>query len=240
MVTRTFPGQWNDPASRPFAVGPGSTLTFSGTRLILRPGNTASGFEFGKRYDVADMIDNAGGSVTGSIGSDTPDSTIAGAMPMLRANLYGGSARRCPEPAGFPLAGRERQSRTRRQQRQRPPDGRRLWLLERTLGDSFDTLVAAPDWSFFVQPYYQHSRVTGNARSKSDSEGLIAGATRPIGDNLRLGWHAGLEHTDLARQPPWPEIRHQCLAGRAAREIQPDALLGTARPDHRHSGPKQL
>lgn len=31
------PGQWNDPASRPFAVGPGSTLTFSGTRLTCGP-----------------------------------------------------------------------------------------------------------------------------------------------------------------------------------------------------------
>lgn len=192
------PGQWNDPASRPFAVGPGSTLTFSGTRLILRPGNTASGFEFGKRYDVADMIDNAGGSVTGSIGSDTPDSTIAGAMPMLRANLYGGSADGAlNQQVSLSLDenGNHGQGANNGSVHR---TAARLWLLERTLGDSFDTLVAAPDWSFFVQPYYQHSRVTGNARSKSDSEGLIAGATRPIGDNLRLGWHAGLEHTDLA------------------------------------------
>ena len=37
------------------------------------------------------MIDNDG-AITGGIGSDAPDAAIAGAMPMLKAQLYGSSA----------------------------------------------------------------------------------------------------------------------------------------------------
>ena len=191
------PNQWNDPNSRPFAIGPGSTLNFANTRLILRPGSTASGFAFNQRYNVADMIDNDG-TVTGGIGSDVPDAAIAGAMPMLKAQLYGSSA------SG---AGNQQVSLSIE-----PEDNHgqgansaavhraaaRMWLLNRTLGNALDALVAASDWTFFAQPYYQHSRVTGSASSHSESEGLIFGATGRIADDLALGWHAGLEHTDTS------------------------------------------
>lgn len=191
------PNQWTDADSRPFAVGPGSTLTFANTRLILRPGSTASGFAFNQRYNVADMIDNDG-TVTGSIGSDAPDAVIAGAMPMLKAQLYGSSA------SG---AGNQQVSLSIE-----PEDNHgqgansaavhraaaRMWLLNRTLGNALDALVTASDWTFFIQPYYQHSRVTGSASSRSDSEGLILGATGRLTDRLTLGWHAGLEHTDTS------------------------------------------
>ena len=191
------PNQWTDADSRPFAVGPGSTLTFANTRLILRPGSTASGFAFNQRYNVADMIDNDG-TVTGSIGSDAPDAAIAGAMPMLKAQLYGSSA------SG---AGNQQVSLSIE-----PEDNHgqgansaavhraaaRMWLLNRTLGNALDALVTASDWTFFIQPYYQHSRVTGSASSRSDSEGLILGATGRLTDRLTLGWHAGLEHTDTS------------------------------------------
>ena len=191
------PNQWTDADSRPFAVGPGSTLTFANTRLILRPGSTASGFAFNQRYNVADMIDNDG-TVTGGIGSDAPDAVIAGAMPMLKAQLYGSSA------SG---AGNQQVSLSIE-----PEDNHgqgansaavhraaaRMWLLNRTLGNALDALVTASDWTFFIQPYYQHSRVTGSASSRSDSEGLILGATGRLTDRLTLGWHAGLEHTDTS------------------------------------------
>lgn len=189
------PNQWTNADSRPIAVGPGSTLNFANTRLILRPGSTASGFAFNQRYNVADMIDNDG-TITGGISSDTPDAAIAGAMPMLKAQLYGSSA------SG---AGNQQVSLSIE-----PEDNHgqgansaavhraaaRMWLLNRTLGNALDALVAASDWTFFIQPYYQHSRVTGSASSRADSEGLILGATGKITDKLTLGWHAGLEHTD--------------------------------------------
>ena len=191
------PNQWTDTDSRPIAVGPGSTLNFANTRLILRPGSAASGFAFNQRYNVADMIDNDG-TVTGGIGSDVPDAAIAGAMPMLKAQLYGSSA------SG---AGNQQVSLSIE-----PEDNHgqgansaavhraaaRMWLLNRTLGNALDALVAASDWTFFIQPYYQHSRVTGSASSRSESEGLIFGATGRLADNFTLGWHAGLEHTDTS------------------------------------------
>ena len=191
------PNQWTDTDSRSIAVGPGSTLNFANTRLILRPGSAASGFAFNQRYNVADMIDNDG-TVTGGIGSDVPDAAIAGAMPMLKAQLYGSSA------SG---AGNQQVSLSIE-----PEDNHgqgansaavhraaaRMWLLNRTLGNALDALVATSDWTFFIQPYYQHSRVTGSASSRSESEGLIFGATGRLADNFTLGWHAGLEHTDTS------------------------------------------
>lgn len=143
------------------------------------------------------MIDNDG-TVTGGIGSDVPDAAIAGAMPMLKAQLYGSSA------SG---AGNQQVSLSIE-----PEDNHgqgansaavhraaaRMWLLNRTLGNALDALVAASDWTFFIQPYYQHSRVTGSASSRSESEGLIFGATGRLADNFTLGWHAGLEHTDTS------------------------------------------
>ena len=181
------PNQWTDTDSRPIAVGPGSTLNFANTRLILRPGSAASGFAFNQRYNVADMIDNDG-TVTGGIGSDVPDAAIAGAMPMLKAQLYGSSA------SG---AGNQQVSLSIE-----PEDNHgqganstavhraaaRMWLLNRTLGNALDALVAASDWTFFIQPYYQHSRVTGSASSRSESEGLIFGAARPAGSPTTSPW----------------------------------------------------
>ena len=191
------PNRWNDPASRPFGVGPGSTLTFDRTRFVLRPGSADSGFEFGKRYHVADMIDNRG-TVAGALGSDTPDAIISGLMPMLKAKLYNGSAPGAlDQQVSLSLKeednhGQGANSGTVHR------SAARLWLLNRTLGDSLDALVASPDWAFFIQPYYQHSRTTGDASSRADSEGVLLGATRLAGNDLRLGWHAGLEHTGFS------------------------------------------
>ena len=113
---------------------------------------------------------------------------IAGAMPMLKAQLYGSSA------SG---AGNQQVSLSIE-----PEDNHgqgansaavhraaaRMWLLNRTLGNALDALVAASDWTFFIQPYYQHSRVTGSASSRSESEGLIFGAARPAGSPTTSPW----------------------------------------------------
>lgn len=191
------PDRWNDPANRPFGVGPGSTLTFDRTRFVLRPGSPDSGFEFGKRYHVADMIDNRG-TVAGALGSDTPGPIILGIMPMLKAKLYtdstGGAL---GQDVSLTLKEEDNHSQGANSGSVHRTAAR-LWLLNRTLGDSLDTLVSSPDWAFFIQPYYQHSRVTGSASSRADSEGMMLGATGLLANGLRLGWHAGIEHTDLS------------------------------------------
>ncbi len=191
------PVRWSDPANRPFGVDPGSTLHFDHTRLILRPGGAGSGFAFDTRYNVADMIDNHG-TISGAIGSDVPDDSVKGALPMLHAKLYNGTV---PGALHQQVSLNLREEDSHGQQANSGIVHRtasRLWLLNRTLGGSLDTLVAASDWTLFVQPYYQNTRVTGNAKSRTDSGGLLMGMTRHIGRQARFGWHAGFEHADLS------------------------------------------
>lgn len=190
------PDQWNDPDNRPFGVGPGSSLTFANTRLILKPGSADSGFAFDQRYALADMTENDG-TVSGTIGSDMPDAGIAGAMPMLKAHLYGGGGDPLSQQVSLSIEPEDNHGQAANSATVRRSSAR-LWLMNRTLGNALDTLNYTSDLAFFALPYYQHSRVTGSAASRADSGGLMVGATRLVTPALNLGWHIGLEHTSLS------------------------------------------
>ncbi len=185
----------------------GGKLDFSSSTFILRPGDKARGFVWGKDYAVADMVDGNYGQ--GTVASATAE------VPWLRARLTGTNwkdqklslhhnvtAKTNPgqnvSRQGVALVAHQMFSLTDAlgvQQSPSPAPGHITTASGPDLGP--DSRSDDNGWSGFLTPYFSYVD-NSDLDYNATIVGFMAGATRRFTERFSAGAHVGFSHTDVS------------------------------------------